>query len=524
MHSLLSKTGKFLMEFELTPEQSAIVAAAKDSQTSIMVQALAGCSKTTTLVEITRALPPGTIGLALAFNTKIKKELEERFPPNFTVKTLNGLGHAAWGSALGKYLKVEDRKIGQLVTKVAKERGIELGDDWDEVRTLVSAAMQIGIVPEKFGRKGLVPDSDENWKNAFPGAIEPTDNMVDLARAVLIRSIELGFEGTISYDDQIYLPTMFEGQWPRYPLVLVDEAQDLSPLNHLQIKKVAADRIIVVGDSRQAVYAFRGADSNSMTNLRALRKEWIDLTLSTTFRCPKVVVQRQLSHAPLFKAFDANAEGKFHDLRAQKQIEENEPYTGWNWKQIPEGEVFILCRNNAPLLSMAFKLIRQGVGVVMLGRDIGKNLVALSKKLCPKGETPVTECRTRILAWMESESDTARANGKEERLAAITDRGECLLAVCEAEGVHNAKDLRERLEALFNRERGNVTLATGHRAKGLERDIVVHLDPFRIPSKHARRALSAGNPGPMQQELNLRYVIETRAKRELVLANLEDFV
>ena len=33
--------------------------------------------------------------LGLLFNTKIKKELEKRFPANFTVMTLNGLGHRA---------------------------------------------------------------------------------------------------------------------------------------------------------------------------------------------------------------------------------------------------------------------------------------------------------------------------------------------------------------------------------------------------------------------------------------------
>ena len=50
-------------------------------------------------------------------------------------------------------------------------------------------------------------------------------------------------------------------------------------------------------------------------------------------------------------------------------------------------DVAVLCRNNAPLLSMAFKLLRRGIGVKMLGRDIGKGLVPLAKKLFPNPNT-----------------------------------------------------------------------------------------------------------------------------------------
>lgn len=505
-----------------TPEQTAIIDAACGPG-NLMVTAYAGCGKTTTLVSMAQALPRDTAGLALAFNVKIAKELSERFPDNFTVKTMNGLGHKAWSSAIGKFCKVDDRKLGRLVTSEARKAGIELGDDWDEVRQLVSAAMLSGIVPAKYSRKGLLPDTLANWKDLGPVG-EPTDNMVELSRGVLIASIEEAFAGTISYDDQIYMPTMFEGSWPRYPLVMVDEAQDLSPLNHIMVQRVAAGRLIVVGDPKQAIYAFRGADSQSMSKLRALRKEWIDLPLHQTFRCPRVLVQRAESHAPGFRAHESNAEGRITDLRGHATKENPAGIIPtWNWSMVPPGEAFVLCRNTAPLLSLAFKLIRQGTGVVMMGRDIGKGLVALSKKIVPKADASVAECKLKITEWMETECDTLRANGKEEKVSAVQDRGECLLAVCEAEGVRNAGDLRKRLEDLFARDRGSVTLATIHRSKGLERDVVVHLDPWRIPSKYAKRALSLGDPSQMEQEKNLRYVCETRAKRELVLANLEDF-
>ena len=51
-------------------------------------------------------------------------------------------------------------------------------------------------------------------------------------------------------------------------------------------------------------------------------------------------------------------------------------------------------------------------------------------------------------------------------------------------------------EHLFN-QRGTINLLTGHKAKGLEWPTVYHLDSFLL--------------GESEQELNLRYVILTRA-------------
>jgi hypothetical protein len=67
-------------------------------------------------------------------------------------------------------------------------------------------------------------------------------------RTVLTDSIRLAYEGQIDFDDQIYMPTLFGGTFPRFPLVMVDEAQDLSPLNHAMLEKLVTSRLIAVGD------------------------------------------------------------------------------------------------------------------------------------------------------------------------------------------------------------------------------------------------------------------------------------
>lgn len=506
------------MNFPPTPEQSDILSAARESDKSLMITAYAGTGKTTTLTMLAEALPP-IPSLALAFNRKIKEELAKRFPSNFHVKTMNGLGHSAWRAILSKPITLDDRKVGKIIGELAKAESLELGEDgWGEIRSLVTAAMNAGLVPSIFPKPGLVVDSPEAWTDlALESDCSP--DWISFAREVLITSIRMGFgqnlsSAVISYDDQIYLPTLLGGRFPSYPLVMVDEAQDLSPLQHLMVKKVASKRLIVVGDPKQAIYAFRGADSSSMEKLRALRQDWTDLPLSVTFRCPKVVVERQQEHAPGYSAAESNTEGEVIDLRDNPE--------GWTWDDVPQdGSVAVLCRLNAPLVSMALKLLSRKIRCVMLGRDLGKGLTALAKKLLPSKDLSPETCRDLINRWREEESNLMRINEKPHKIAAIDDKADCLLAVLEV--CTTSGDLFRTLREIFEQTSGTVELASGHKAKGLEWSTVVHLNPELIPSHFAKKAAVEGNKKQLRQEENLRYVIETRTQRTFVLASLKEF-
>ena len=355
------------------------------------------------------------------------------------------------------------------------------------------------------------------------GYYDCDDVLLQFAREALTASIKLSFEGTISFDDQVYQSVLFHGAFPRFPLVLVDEAQDQSILNIAMVKRCAADRLVVVGDEKQACYNWRGAAGDAMERLRALRNEWIDLPLATTFRCTKLVVERSRAHAPGFKAHERNHDGEYRKLpisSAPLLVADRPGFDDgmWRWSDVlmqkigpappPDASYAVLCRNNAPLLSLAFKLLASGIPVVMLGRDIGKGLVQLAKKLLPDDTLPRADCIASIEAWREKEVALATANGADRKAEGINDRADCLLAVLGAEGVGSAGALREKLVALFARESGKVTLSSIHRAKGLEWDVVLVLDPWRIPSKYARKAGGV----ELAQEWNLRYVAETRTK------------
>lgn len=467
-----------------TPEQASICHAVASGD-NVMVEALAGCAKSTT---IHLALPERRSTVVLAFNKKIKDEMEKRIGPRDNVKvlTLNGLGHQAIKRSLRGSLVLDNDKVYNL----AREVGLKKQDLQDTI-TLVRAARMAGFVPKGMGRS-LVPESV--WDDLVLDLdVDPI--LVTPAQTILRKSISLAMQGTIDYDDQIYISTLIFGSYPKFDVLFVDEAQDLSPLNHLQLSKAAGDQIVAVGDPHQAIYAWRGADHMSMTNLRALRPAWTDLQLSLTFRCPKSVVARQQSFVPHFRAAEGNLEGSISRLR--------------EWTPSGGANAAILCRNNAPLIRLAFRLLRAQVPVNFLGKDIGANMKRLYNKLSGQGRLSLESTIANAWAYAKEHPDKL-------------DKAESLVAILES---HSSVD--SALKFLTEARTNSISLATGHKAKGLEWDKVYHLNPALIPSKWVQDMepppgeKSERYESALQQEDNLRYVIETRTKDQLLFANLD---
>jgi len=506
-----------------TAQGAAIIAEWTSTSQSLMINAYAGTGKTTTLRQLAPYIKEPRV-LCLAFNKKNAEDLEKVMPERFTCSTLNSQGHRALQRASAKKLSLDAAKNSKIISKLAEDWGAGRlpEDEFNGFSSILRHAKSGGLMHSAFPNfKSIVPDEPEFWEQYFDQAqMDWTQDGLRFARETLRLNIELAIkESLIDYDDQIYISTLAIGAYEKFPVVMVDEAQDLSVLNHWQIKKTLAlgGRYIVVGDPKQAIYAFRGASSKSMAQIKNLLPEgrFTELPLSLTFRCPQLVVARSLSHAPGFEAHESCVEGNLYDLRN----------TEWNLDTLPrEGKVAILSRNNAPLLSAAFKLIRSGVGVTMLGRDIGKSLIRVLHKVAgEKKDLPVLKIVEKTTEWMEREIALARANKKEDKVALIEDQAECLLAVAEGSGAHTLAQVEDAILRLFENQSGLVVLGTGHRAKGMEWETVVHLDPWRLPSKQAIRAEANGDDGPLEQENNLLYVIETRSKNNLVLANLEEY-
>lgn len=154
----------------------------------------------------------------------------------------------------------------------------------------------------------------------------------------------------------------------------------------------------------------------------------------------------------------------------------------------------------------------------MLGRDIGRGLANLTKKICRDDSSSITTFLRLLEDWELTQCSIAEANNNPTKADKIRDQSDSLRAVAEGASAKTVKNLLSALENLFDRSEGLITLSSIHRAKGLEWDCVIHLDPWRIPSKWALR-----DPVQMEQEKNLLYVAETRTKHSLFNLNLEDF-
>jgi len=276
---------------------------------------------------------------------------------------------------------------------------------------------------------------------------------------------------------------------------MCDEVQDLSPINHVMLEKLVHQRVIVVGDPWQSIYGFRGSVSNGMEALR-VKFNMRELTLSTTFRVPKLGVERAWCRVPHMRAPDSQIDGNIEVLE------------DWDSGAVEDYSA-IICRNNAPLFSCALRLIKSGRAIKLVGMDIGPGLVRVMKKLGPS-TLARRGIEDALEAWLKRE--IARA----KRVETVYERYECLRVLACREDCRDLGQAIAFAEALFKQD-GPIQLLSGHKAKGLEWNTVYHLDPWRIPSKFAKEGTEE-----YEQELNVRYVIETRFKENLYLMNLED--
>lgn len=491
----LEKDGKTLCA---TGEQVDIIEFAKNFPDNLLINALAGAAKTSTLEFLCKYLPVQPI-LSLAFNKRIAEELGKRLPGHVKCATINSVGHRVWSSAIAPSITLDAKKTYNIVSAIAqgasnRERST-IYESFGPIMKLVTRAKLAGYLPDGlYPHIKRVTSPDEFWS-----VIEEEDDELLYGRATvdeaLKASIQQAYKGLIDFDDQIYMPTLFGGTFPQFPITLVDEAQDLSAINHAMLRKLVRGRLIAVGDQRQSIYGFRGAMASGMQKLKADFK-MTEMQLSVSFRCPVKIVENARFHAPHMQ-WAPNAEEGSITLMEE-----------WGAGDIPDNAA-IICRNNAPLFSLAFKLLRAGRGVKLVGFDIGPSLVKAMKKLGP--ETMRREELFRAIDQWETEK-LAKARGK--GAGTIRDKAECF-RVFAAFGTDLGSACRYA-EHIFATT-GTIQLLSGHKAKGLEWDVVFHLDSHRIPSPYCR------TEEDREQEQNVRYVIETRAKRGLFFITMEGY-
>jgi DNA helicase-2/ATP-dependent DNA helicase PcrA len=478
-----------VMEQVWSSYQEAIFTAIETTNDSLVIEAVAGSGKTSTLVECARRLTEFDSAIAIAFNKRIADELARRLPPFVPALTLNALGFRAWKAFTGKSMEVDGLKVTKLV-KALSNAGSEARKG---IKRLIDLAKMAGIVPTYVKIAGLKPDTDQVWYDLIAeyGVVFdelPNDEAIEIARKVLTESVRMGAD-RIDFNDQMYLPVVFGADFPKYDTLFVDEAQDVSEIQRVMIERSVSKRgrVIAFGDGSQALYHFRGAGANSLPLLKE-RFNARSLPLSISYRCSRAVIREAQKYVPGIEAWEGATEGKAAALGN----------LAWDESTFFSDDV-ILCRNNAPLVSMAFRLIRAGKPCKVLGRDIGAGLVALVQKM---RASTVAELKEKLNRYQKEEMTKLDEN----QIDAFLDRMDTLRIFIE-----NATTIAvmiQRIEALFGDDIVGLTLSTVHKAKGLEWSRVFILNRELI-------GMRAKQAWEKQAENNIAYVAITRAKEEL---------
>jgi DNA helicase-2/ATP-dependent DNA helicase PcrA len=454
---------------------------------NLHVEAKAGSGKTSTIVESFYRIPRGKTALMCAFAKPIQIELEKKAPDGVTVKTLHSVGLAACRKYLPKLLPGMagiDNKGEKVFGYIKAERG----DDKETLDVRMSLAQAVSLA------KGYLAETYEEIDSIMDR--HDVDIFLDTREAFIttvLKVMKATREDTtrVDFDDMIWLPNVLGMKLDQYDFVFIDEAQDL---NTAQIYLALGSckptgRVMSVGDTRQAIYAFRGADSEAINNI-ITRMDSKVLPLSVTYRCARQVVELAQTIVPELEAAPDAIEGMV------ESIPDN------NLENLVAPGDFILSRTNAPLIGWCLALIRARVPANIKGRDLGKNLLGLIKA------SKATDVDS-FLAWLEEWKNTEveRLTKLKRDVSIPQDKAECLNLLCE--GTKSLEVVKSNIDKLFyegDDDKDRVILSTTHKAKGLERDRV-----FMLSHTY--------HPGKSVEEDNLYYVAVTRARKELYLVS-----
>ena len=450
---------------------------------------------------------PSTIVYS-AFNKSIVTEFGEKYQHivdllslegiNLRFATLNSLGNTAIRNNLGwarctsyktfnileeefgkpfkDYMKGNDKQLALAVNNLVGKAKLTLAG-WDDETGLNPTTRDMAELSEHFEIEGV------------------TNMALELACKCLLKSVDWRNNKEIDFDDQNWLPIVKRLPIPRCDLLMVDEAQDLNKCKASFALRSGRQRVLV-GDRYQAIYGWAGADTESLDNVKAELENdgGCDiLKLCETFRCPSSIVALCNDHVGDFAALPEAPEGLVSHLDSDQLRD-----------KVADGDM-ILSRVNAPLYSLAFRMLRDGVKVVMRGRDFAEGLYKMICKMWDDDGGTMAN----IDAWYQKEFEkVSKRRDSETALIALGDKHMCLIAF--VEGCDTLDDVKARLEVFNDKSTKGILLSSIHRAKGLESDRVFFWMKD-APCPHPM----AMSPWAMKQEHNLLYVARTRARQEL---------
>lgn len=479
-----------------TAEQQAAIDGALVGK-SLVINACAGSGKTSTLIAVITAFHaanPTTRILACMFNKAAQTDFAARLDANAAdVRTTHSL---AYQTIIANNPRIKTKLNSGRITRHKIADLLALIDYRIEAE-IISAEQQGAVVyqvVQNFQQSASLKIEFRHMAGAIPeGSLinqEPALKRHLLDKAAELWAVMSDPEQDFPIQHDTYLK-MWQLTKPvlSYGLVMVDEAQDTNPVVADIFENYAAQggQIILVGDEKQSIYAFRGA-VDAMDEARKLRPDIETLYLTQSFR---------------FGQGTANLVNRLLKLSTKPFPEiRGNPAITTEAGAITEGKHCVLCRTNAGAIAEALRASRAGQQPHIVGNV--KELATLLESayyLFIGERAKVTAPQFQAFNNWNEFVETCELTGDPEleRIKKLVEDERDPLAIVEI--LNQAGRIKEK--------DADVIISTAHKSKGREWPQVKLGEDFK--SLLNDQGDFSGN----EQELNLLYVAATRAQRRL---------
>ena len=488
----------------------------ENGNSNIAINAVAGSGKTTTIVAACKRLnEPSNRVCFLAFNKLIADELKVKLKGFAEVSTLHAFGFNVLKRIYNfpeyhQYVKVDGWKIQKYVRNHVFELSSIITPSTDAAKVF-SFSLNVQRLYD-LARVNLI-ECDEKGKLR---ELCDEHNLITLFDEVNVVDILLGDaykmpqDLVIDYVDMIVLPLFHVEHIPHYKYVFIDECQDLNKAQReLMLNAAKGGRFIAVGDRNQAINGFAGADCASFDKIANI-EDTIELPLSVNYRCGTNMIKLAQTIVPQIQAHKGAIDGKIiHVNRISKDLfKEND---------------MVLCRTSAPLVGLCMKLIESGITAVVKGKDIAQSLKCIIDNANTNSIREVLEYlnneKQKMIAVIKADRKCSDEEAKKTlKYQKLEDNCKCIENIC-LYSVKDAKDLKCYIDKMFtdDRVKNAVMLSTAHKSKGLEANRVLILLPNKLPLEYPNQ-----KHWQEIQELNLKYVAITRARKELIFVDVTE--
>lgn len=488
-----------------SPQQVAIVDHVVSAPESLIVDAVAGSGKTTTILEAAIRCGAPTV-LLCAFNKRIADELTERLqrvrlPRGRMIKaqTLHSIGYEIIRHHEPR-TTVDRDATDELVKEVAPSLPFK------GKRAVVKA---VRYLKETCIEYETASDIEKIVKqqgiDEVAGLATSSADVALAAFEAMARSSER--RPSIDFCDMVWRPYALEmPPKGRYKMVFVDEAQDMTPGQFSMVVRLLAPggRIVTVGDLNQEIYDWKGAAGPRIWERMRDEFKAKELPLTWSFRCAKTIVQQANVLVPEITAAPDAEPGVVDSMRLKAALD-----------AIEVGD-FFLSRTNSGAVTSAIRASLRGKLVRVFGTfDDLDPLIDLIKKF----NTRTSVAFLRDLGEWETKQ-LARDDLTDAQADQISDRAKLL---GEAAKLIAPDQIPKALRAVFRTEGPAAMFSTVHKAKGLEADRVFLLRETFLRHRPKRDGTRRKLEDLPVEERNIEYVAITRARKHLTWV-LPDFV